>query len=86
MYLEQLQSITNWDYCKSEQVEDDEALYQFGFKDGIHFYLTEYFFEDSLGKWLFSAWKDKEQLVAIPIHEFTEVINEINKVLDATRN
>lgn len=82
MYLEQIRSITNWDYCISEQVEEDEALYQFGFKDGIHFYLSEYFFEDSLGRWLFSAWKDKKQLVTIPIHEFKEIITEIKEILN----
>jgi len=85
MYLEQIQSITTWDYCKVTRVEDDEDLYQFGFKEGIHFYLSEYFFEDSLGKWLISAWKNKMHIISIPLKEFEEVLIEINKILDDNR-
>lgn len=82
MYLEQIQSITTWDYCKSELVDSDEKLYQFGFKKGIHFYLSEYFFEDSLGKWFFQTWKDKKQILAVPMMAFEEVLTEIHKILD----
>lgn len=85
MYLEQIQSITTWDYCKIEQIEDDEALYQFGFKDGVHFYLSEYFFEDSLGRFCLNCFLNKKQEFADTIHSFEEVISEINKILDDNR-
>lgn len=82
MYLEQIQSITNWDYCLVEQVEEDEAFYQFGFKDGIHFYLSEFFFEDSLGRFCLNCFVNRNQEFAGTIHSFEEVIIEINKILN----
>jgi hypothetical protein len=82
MYLKQIQSISEWDFCKSEQVEDDEALYQFGFKNGIHFYLNDFIYKDNLGRFLISAWKDKKQVMTLNYSTFKEVVIEINKILN----
>lgn len=81
MYLDRILLITNWDYCKSEQIEEDEALYQFGFKNGIHFYLNDFIYKDNLGRFLISAWKDKKQVMTLNCSTFEEVLSEINKLL-----
>lgn len=82
MYLEELQDILDWDYCKRSTPEPDEVLYQFGFKDGVHFYLSEYSEEDELGKFLLSLWKDRTMLVCKSLFTFNEVLTEINKELN----
>lgn len=79
--IDKIKEITDWDYYKSEQVEEDEVLYQFGFKDGVHFYLNDFIYKDILGRFLISVWKDKKQIMTLNCSTFEEVLIEINKIL-----
>lgn len=82
MYLEQIKELADWDYCKCEQIEDDEAFYQFGWKGGLHFYLSEYFFMESSKRWLLNVWKNKKYVFSPTILEFDEVLFEIRNLIN----
>ena len=81
MYLEQIKLLANWDYCKSDQVAEDEVVYQFGWRDGLHFYLSDYFLPDEMGQFFLICYLNKEQIVAKSYFTFNEVLLRINEIL-----
>lgn len=81
MYLEQLKSITTWDYCKLAQQNDEEDFYQFGWKHGLHFYLCDYRTVDELGQFYLICYLKGETISNVFCKVFEDVKLEIEKLL-----
>lgn len=82
MYIEQIRNIANWEYCKSEQLKEDEVLYQFGWKDGFHFYLTDYFIPNEFGQFYLIACLDKKFISSKFFTQFYDIEFHIVHLLE----
>lgn len=80
--LEQIQKITNWDYCKLAQQNDDEDFYHFGWKSGLHFYLTDYRTIDDFGQYYMLGWLDRKLISAKNFQTLADAIQEIKSLIN----
>jgi len=83
--IDELKYIDSFEYCVSHEFQHDdytETMYQFGWKGGFHFYLSEYEPEDEHGKFLLNVYFNKEQLKgAMMIKTLEEVKSRIFEII-----
>lgn len=80
--LEQLTNLADWEYCKLAQQNDDEDFYHFGWKSGLHFYLSDYRTVDEFGQYYMLAWLDRKLISAKNFQTFDDVIQEIKLLIN----
>lgn len=78
--LEQIQQLSNFDYCRLHYLSDGD-LYQFGWEGGLHFYLHDFKEIDELGQFQLDVWLNKVQHVPTKLSfTFEEMIEHINNI------
>jgi hypothetical protein len=82
-YLDQIQSLADWEYCSVKQYESDHDWYIFGWKDGLHFYFVHWPEPDELGEFQLDVWLNKQMPIPIQLtFTFEEIVDCITKLLD----
>ena len=84
MYLERIKEIASWDYCKFDECNDEgeiEICYQFGWKDGYHFYLSDYLIPDELGQFFLIYYLDKNCKLGKSYFKIEEIIEKIREII-----
>jgi len=81
MYLDQIKELTKFEYAIMSP--GDPECYQFGWKDGKHFYLDDYKIPSQHeGRFILVCWSGLEMLFVENFREIESVIQKINEILN----
>lgn len=78
--FEQLKGLITFEYCI--QNDGDPISYQFGWKDGLHFYIDDYL-ENTVheGRFVMIIWLDKKMIFADYFYALEPLIEKIREFL-----
>jgi hypothetical protein len=81
--LEQLKELAQFDYLKGERYTVDSSIfYQFGWKEGLHFYLDDYYENDEHEeRYILVIWLNKEMKLCEDFREREPLIETIKEFL-----
>lgn len=79
--LERLKELAKFEYIKVDRGNPD--LYQFGWKEGLHFYLDDYYYNDEYeGQYILVVWLDKKMIFNGDFTEIEPLIENIKEILN----
>lgn len=82
MITKKIKELFNFDYCITAKLNECDS-YQFGWKEGLHFYVDDYYFNtEHEGQYMMVVWLNKEIKYNSPYFEISSLLTDIKMVLN----